>query len=141
VPPPGTTVLFGGQTETSNAVIGGRIDFGTWLQCDEFIGIGGRVWGLANDDSTFTLSSTDLPNQTIERPFIQSPSTPNSLGIADPFTGFDGSIRITEHSEVFGGDFYVRVRCAQSCLSRTDFVTGYQFARINESLNIHSDTQ
>lgn len=141
VPPPGTTVLYGGQTETSNARIGARIDFGTWLSCDECVGIGGRFWGLANDDSTFSLSSTNLPGQTIERPFVQSPDTANSLVVADPFTGFDGSINITTRSEVFGADAYARIRCYQSCTSRTDFVTGYQFARINESMQIHSETQ
>jgi Putative beta barrel porin-7 (BBP7) len=141
VPPPGTTVLFGDQTLTSNARVGGRIDFGTWLQADEFIGIGARLWILDNEDTTFAASSTDLPNQTIERPFIQAPSTPNSLVIADPFTGFDGNIQITTRSEVFGADGYVRIRCAQSCISRTDFVTGYQFSRINEALRINSSTQ
>ncbi|MGI8978455.1 MAG: BBP7 family outer membrane beta-barrel protein [Pirellulaceae bacterium] len=141
VPPSGTTVLFGDRTETSSARIGGRFDFGTWLSFDECVGIGGRYWYLDNDQSTFALDSADLPGQTIERPFIQSPDTPNSLVIADPFTGFDGSIRIAEHSEAFGADAYIRIRCYQSCLSRTDFVTGYQFARINESLRINSSTQ
>lgn len=141
VPPPGTTVLFGGENVTSNARVGGRIDFGTWFNCDEFVGIGGRVWGLANDDTDFSLNSTDLPNQTIERPFIQSPDTQNSLVVADPFSPFDGDISVTTRSEVFGADAYVRIRCRQSCMSRTDFVTGYQFARINESLQIHSETQ
>ena len=141
VPPPGTTVLFGDGTQTGSARIGGRIDFGTWLTFDECVGIGGRYWYLDNDQSTFALDSADLPGQTIERPFIQSPDTANSLVIADPFSGFDGSIRIALHSEVFGADAYVRIRCYQSCLSRTDFVTGYQFARINESLRISSSTQ
>ncbi|MCE9525095.1 MAG: BBP7 family outer membrane beta-barrel protein [Planctomycetales bacterium] len=141
VPPPGTTVLFGGQTENSNARVGARVDFGTFLGCDEFIGVGGRFWGLANDDTSFSLNSTDLSGQTIERPFLQAPNTPNSLVIADPFNEFNGNIRITTRSEVFGADAYVRVRCRQSCMSRTDFVTGYQFTRINESLRIASDTQ
>ncbi|MFN0017059.1 MAG: BBP7 family outer membrane beta-barrel protein [Pirellulaceae bacterium] len=141
VPPPGTTVLYGGETETSNARIGGRIDFGTWVGCDEFIGIGGRFWGLANDDTNFSLNSTDLPGQTIERPFTQSPNTPNSLVVADPFNQFNGNISVNTHSEVFGVDAYARIRCRQSCMSRTDFVTGYQFARINESLQIHSSSQ
>ena len=51
VPPPGTDVLFGGRTKSSNARVGLRIDFGTWLSCDECVGIGGRVWGLDDDDS------------------------------------------------------------------------------------------
>ena len=59
-------------------------------------------WGLDDDDSTFAISSTDLPNQTIERPFIQSPSTPNSLVIADPFTGFDGNISVATALGGFG---------------------------------------
>jgi hypothetical protein len=141
VPPPGTTVLFGDETLTSSARIGGRIDFGTWLTFDKCVGIGGRYWGLKNDESTFSLDSADLPGQTIERPFIQSPDTPNSLVIADPFIGFDGSIRIALSSEVYGADIYARIRCCESCFSRTDFVTGYQFARINESLQISSSTQ
>lgn len=141
VPPPGTDVLFGDRTESSNARAGLRLDFGTWLTFDECVGIGARVWGLGNDDSTFALSSTDLPGQTIERPFIQSPDTQNSLVIADPFTGFSGNISVATRSEVFGGDLYARIRCHQSCASRTDFITGYQFTRINESLRIHSNTQ
>jgi hypothetical protein len=140
VPPAGTEVLFGGQTQTSNAKIGGRIDFGTWVTYDECVGIGGRFWGLQKDQTTFALSSADFTSQTIERPFTDS-SGPNSLVIADPFTGFGGNIRITSSSDVYGADAYVRIRCGQSCMSRTDFVTGYQFTRINESLQIHSDTQ
>ena len=61
--------------------------------------------------------------------------------MADPFNQFNGNISVTTHSEVFGADAYVRVRCRQSCMSRTDFVSGYQFARINESLQIHSSSQ
>jgi hypothetical protein len=141
VPPPGTTVLYGGQTETSDARIGARIDFGTWLTCDECVGVGGRFWGLANGDTTFSLNSANLPDQTIERPFVQSPNTANSLVVADPFTGFDGSINVSTRSEIFGADAYARIRCYQSCTSRTDFVTGYQFTRLNESLLIHSETQ
>ncbi len=141
VPPPGTTVLLGDGTQTSKARTGIRMDFGTWLQCDELVGIGVRLWGLADDQTTFALSSTDLTNQTIERPFVQTDGTPNSLVVADPFTGFDGNIRVTSSSEIFGADAYARIRCYQSCRSRTDFVTGYQFGRINESLQIHSQTQ
>jgi len=141
VPPPGTTVLFGGDTQTSSAKIGGRLDFGTWLTCDEFVGLGGRIWGLENDRNTFALSSANFTDQTIERPFIDAAGAPNSLVIADPFSGFGGNVRVATSSAVFGGDIYARIRCYQSFCSRTDFVTGYQFTRINESLQIHSNSQ
>ncbi len=141
VPPPGTTVLFGGETFNSSVKIGGRLDFGTWLGCDECVGIGGRFWGLENENRNFAVNSADLPGQTIERPFIQSPATPNSLVVADPFTPFAGNVNVSTSSETFGADAYVRIRCGQNQFSRTDFITGYQFARINESLAIHSDTQ
>src|SRR3954465_13287449 len=120
VPPPGTTVLFGDDTQTSSAKIGGRLDFGTWLTCDEFLGLGGRVWGLENDRNTFALSSANLTDQTIERPFIDVSGDPNSLVIADPFTGFGGNVRVSTSSAVYGADAYVRIRCYQSFSSRTD---------------------
>jgi putative beta barrel porin BBP7 len=141
VPPPGEIVLYGGEIEGGSPQGGARIDFGTWLGPDECLGIGGRFWGIGKERLRFDADSDSLPDQTIERPFIDANGDPDSLVVADPFTPFDGSISVVSSSEVFGVDAYARLGWCRMCDFRVDLIGGYQFSRINEELLIDSSTQ
>lgn len=137
---PGDIVLYGGEIEGGSPQGGARIDFGTWLDPDECVGIGGRFWGLGKERLRFLADSDSIAEQTIERPFIQDPDDPESLIISDPFTPFEGSIDVVSSSEVFGADAYARLAWCRVCDIRVDLIAGYQFTRINEELRISSDT-
>lgn len=141
VPPPGDIVLYGGDIESGSPQGGARIDFGTWLDPDECLGIGGRFWGIGKERTRFSADSDTLPDQTIERPFVDVSGAPNSLVVSDPFTPFDGSIQVVTASEVFGADAYARMSWCRMCDFRIDCIAGYQFSRINEELSIDSSTQ
>ena len=141
VPPPGDIILYGGEIEGGSPQGGARIDFGTWLGPDECLGIGGRFWGLGEERLRFAADSESLPDQTIERPFIDANGDPDSLVVSDPFTPFTGSISVVSTSEIFGADAYARLPWCRMCDFRVDLIGGYQFSRINEELTIDSNTE
>jgi hypothetical protein len=136
---PGEIVLFGGEIEGGSPQGGARIDFGTWLDTEECLGIGGRFWGIGEERTRFHADSETLPDQTIERPFIDAVTGPDSFIVSDPFTPFAGSIDVVTSSEVLGADAYARMAWCRMCDFRVDLIAGYQFTRINESLRIDTD--
>src|SRR5690606_32405005 len=51
-----------------------------------------------------------------------------------------GHVRVAGESEIMGGDVTVRGLLSQSSRTRVDFIAGYHWARIDESLTIFSST-
>jgi hypothetical protein len=62
---------------------------------------------------------------------------PNAINVAG---ALGGSLSIDTHSEVYGGDVLFRKRMQCACEGRLDFVVGYQFSRLEESINIQAST-
>jgi len=136
---PGEIVLYGGEIVSGSPQGGFRLDIGTWLDAEECLGIGGRFWGLGEERTRFHADADTLPDQTIERPFIDAVTGPESFIVSDPFTPFAGSIDVVTTSEVLGADAYARMAWCRVCDFRVDLIAGYQVTRINESLRIDTD--
>ena len=142
VPPPGTTVLYGGRHRNQQCPHR-RPHRLRHLAADamRFVGVGGRFWGLANDDSAFALNSDGLPTKPSSVRSSSHRAHRTRSSSPTPSRGSTATSASTAQSEVFGVDATPASAAAKAACSRTDFVTGYQFARINESLRIHSGTQ
>jgi hypothetical protein len=136
---PGQIVLYGGDIEGGSPQGGIRIDLGTWLDTQECLGIGGRFWWLGEERTRFHADGDTLPDQTIERPFIDAATGPDSFIVSDPFTPFSGSIDVVTTSEIYGADAFARMAWCRVCEFRVDLLVGYEFTRINESLRIDTD--
>jgi hypothetical protein len=129
-------ILFGGGNSDFGPQPGGRLTLGLWLDDHECCGVGGRFWALGDGNVDFQQS--DVAGGTLSRPFIQADTgTPQAINIAGQL---GGSIDIETRSEVHGGDVLFRKRCDCSCVGSLDFVFGYQFARLDEVIDIQTTT-
>ena len=135
----GEIPLYGGEVEGGSPQGGARFDLGTWLDPEECIGVGWRIWGIGQEKLRFFADTESLPDQSIERLFFFSDGTAEPLVISDPNFGITGSIDVVSTSEIFGTDVYTRLHWREACGIRLDLVGGYQLTRINEELRIRSD--
>ncbi len=136
---PGATILFGGGPQAADATIGGRIDIGTWLNPCHTLGIGGKFFALSDEQLDYTASSAQLQtDQLIAVPFTRVGTGADAFIVASnggPQT-INGSVAFHATSEVFGAEAYARLLLRSDCSSRVDFITGYQFGRVNDGLSL-----
>lgn len=135
---PDATVLFGGERETSQLQAGLRVDIGTWLDQGQCFGIGNRFFMLGKDSTRYQRNSDQ--NRVLAMPFFN-----DDLGMEDAllvaYPGLrEGSIDISDSSEVFGNDLYAKILFCRTNSGRIDFITGYHFSRINDFMAIRSLT-
>jgi hypothetical protein len=129
-------VFFGGGRSDFGPQPGGRLTLGLWLDDHECFGVGGRYWALG--DGNIDFRQADVGGGNLSRPFIDANTgNPNAVNIAG---ALGGSIGIETRSEVHGGDVLFRKRCECSCEGSLDFVFGYQFARLDEVIDIRTST-
>lgn len=134
---PNATVLFGNETVGEDARPGGRITLGGWFDDCRTCGVEGRFFALGEQQVRFSADSTAFP--ILARPF-RDPIAMTQEATLLAFPGFTGpgNINIASTSDVLGGDALFRWQAARSATTTMDFLVGYQFSRIDESLNINS---
>ena len=135
---PDTTVLFGGDYG-EGLRNGGRVTVGRSLgQTGEF-SLNGRFFALEDSsDGFFAASATGDP--ILARPFYNALlGQQDALLVAYPGVSADGSIGIQTHNDVLGADVYLRNIFWWDECKRIDFLVGYQFTRIDDSVAIASD--
>ena len=133
---PDATVLFGLDRETSQVQPGMRLDFGTWLDPSQCIGIGNRFFFLGKDSIRFSRSSAE--NAVLGIPFFSELDEENS-GLLISFPDLlEGRVDINGSNEVFGNDVYAKFLVCRTNSGRIDLITGYHFSRINDFLRIES---
>jgi hypothetical protein len=131
---PDATILFGGDTEPSDMSVGGRFDVGFWTDLRQCYGIGWRFFGLGTDGLDFAITSLDNPVLAV--PVVDF-ATGNNDAVLVAYPGLrTGSISVGGESELYGNDVYGRFLLCRNCVSRWDFITGYHFSRINDSLEL-----
>jgi len=127
---PDAAILFGNGRIGSSIQGGGRIDFGTWLNPTQCVGIGDRVFGIGKDASTFTANSANTPVLAI--PFVNfATGANNALLIAYPGLR-SGAINVALNSSLISNDVYVKFLLCRDYIHRLDFITGWNYTRVNE---------
>ena len=127
----GVSLLYGNQTVGDQARPGGRLSFGWAGGPYQRQGWLARVYFLETGTADFSANSDDIPG--LARPFLDV-----SGNLPDPNAVRVDSLHVRSESDFVGGDVLMRQMIHLSPLARVDLLLGYQFARIDESLQINS---
>jgi hypothetical protein len=152
-------VLFGGSSLLTGLRSGGRLRFGTWLNCCETVGIEAEYFSLPQATQTFSASSDGTGNPILARPFFNiAPITPGvAPGNDSELVSYPGmlagtvSVRATSRLDGAGLRMVFRGCCSQWCepgdcevpvLNRsvqTTYFLGTRYLRLAEGLQINEN--
>ncbi len=142
-----SNVVLGGP----DSAIGGtdltpglRANFGFWLDANQTVGAGGRVFGLFPDDVSHEFESDGVttlgvprldidgvPNLPLESALIVAQDSQNSG--RDP-----GAIRVDHDMDFIAAEAYGKLLMARTGCSRADLIGGYSFLRLDDSLSLYT---
>lgn len=134
-----TRVLVGQDRIMERLGSGGRLTIGTWLDERQCYSLVGRGW--YGGHKSYDYGQNQDQTSILTRPFFnvsdgQTPGADTQI-IAFPERA-SGSIHIDAESEAFGADVSIRQFLYGDLGATVDFLYGYQFMRLNESLGIAS---
>jgi len=135
---PGSVDYFGGTQDWNQSVQGIRGEFGWQFgsgMCDtlQFRFFDAGAQSLTFDSPVAGVPSIVRPYQT-PVPLAQSAVSVKEPGISN------GAVLAHGTSDVYGGDLLFRRIWKQSCDTKTEWLAGYQQARLNDSIDVHSTT-
>lgn len=160
---PGTVILDGGNRVDGYGRSGGRITLGTWLNANQTIGIEGDYFALNNGVSSYSGSSLHTP--ILSRPFYDTSLTsvtgtigttvigPNAELVAEPGV-LAGTVSANTWTVLQGAGIRGRFNlcCKQTCSddfccpslngpagSRLDFLLGYRYLQLRDSVSINEN--
>jgi len=133
-----TTTIYGNDPIGTQLRNGGRITyshlFGDGCTTGTF-----RFWGISNGAETF--STTSANNPTIARPFFDATlGGQNAFLVAFPGLTGPSSINVTSKNSLLGIDAWGSRNWYNDGGSSIDVLGGYQFTRMDDSINIASNT-
>jgi hypothetical protein len=132
---PGAHVLFGGSLSDGAARSGGRFTLGTWLDCDQKIGIEGSYFLLEAKSNNFFASSNG--SAILARPFINANTGAQDSQLVS-FPGLvSGSVGANSTSGLFeGAGVLGRYNLCCGCCYRVDLVGGYRYLHFRDGVDI-----
>ena len=131
-----TSVLFGNQEISDDAVNGVRSTFGLWLDDAKSIGIGLRYFDMESQDVGYANQSNGDP--ILARPFFNSDPGVNAedaLLVAYPGIS-TGGVNITSQTDVGGFDAFARYNLFCGYGNRIDFIGGYQHTEVDDVITV-----
>ena len=156
---PNTRILAGADSYHDDALDGGRLRFGLWLDSCHTWGVGAEYFSLSSSNDMFAASSDGMP--ILARPFYDvSGGFENSQLIAynNGLEGGDllrGTVTVNSESDLVGGGFRFRklrhadegctnwflCGCPEHFCSRTELAFGYRFLQLSEGVTITEELQ
>jgi hypothetical protein len=145
---PGTTTLIGGRNYNTDWRSGFRVYGGAWLDQGQRFGVSGDYFFLGNS-TTREVAGSD-GSQIVTRPFTNN-VVRNADGTFTPVAAFPdtelvsfpnvlaGQIAVTTQSEFTGAGVNGIVNLACSPCGRLDFLIGYRYLNLNDTLYIRED--
>jgi hypothetical protein len=135
---PTTTILFGNELVNEEVQAGGRVIWGLWLDRDHNVAATGRFFGLGGDSESFT---SDPGLAVLARPFNNAVLVgfpPDALPITSPGL-VEGTINATARTDnIISAEAGLEIMMHRDRLRRVDLIAGYQFLRLDDSLQIDS---
>jgi len=129
---PNTSVLFGGGHIGSDVHSGGRLTLDYWLDHYRLSGIEATYLGVARDTTRFAATSDDWP--ILARPYFDvTGGVEAAMLVAHP-DFLTGSISATSSTEFQSVEVLFRRALVRGYINGIDFVVGWRFARLDESL-------
>ena len=130
----GTSVLFGGGLAGLNANSGWLAAMGYWFDDCQRIGIEAGYLGFGQETTRFSASNLGTP--IIARPFYDAKySTQDAILVAHP-EFLEGSVSCELSSRLQAVEVLLRRNVFQGDCDKVDFLIGWRFARLDESLRI-----
>lgn len=135
---PGSVDYFGGTQDWNQSVQGIRGEFG-WRfgagMCDT---LQFRFFDAGAQSLTFDSPVSGVPS--IVRPYqTPVPLAQSAVSVKEPGIS-NGAVLAHGTSDIYGGDLLFRRIWSQSCDTKTEWLAGYQQARLNDSIDVHSTT-
>jgi hypothetical protein len=138
----GTSVLAGKDNFNSDNAPGFRVRTGFWVDESNTYGFEGSYFFLGRRSDDHTVFATSL-TPIIARPFfdaaptalVNGAPTPGSLAITYPGL-VSGIVTTSATNELYGADVNFRKNCDCSANSRIDFLAGYRYMRLKDTLEI-----
>jgi hypothetical protein len=138
---PGTQILFGGQTIDTLARSGGRITMTRWLDGSDLTGLEfvGIFVGDDYHSGNFDLQSQGIP--LLARPFFNATSNQEDSELVAFPNVLAGRVRVNSYSEVYSAAALVRHNIGSGDSGRIDFLGGYRFFKLRETLSIRENLE
>lgn len=137
---PTTSVLYGDSVK-QDLRHGGRFSVGFWADPDQSWGIESNYFFLGQRSVNFTGASFGGP--ILARPFVNAltglEAVEQVANPADPARGIlpqTGIVGVTNQSHLWGTEIDGLCNICQDCRHRFDFVWGFRYLELQESLNI-----
>ena len=135
---PGADVLFGGSYLGDEDQAGGRITLGVWLDRCHNTSAVARFFALGGASDHFEASSDGDP--ILARPFFNVLLDQNDALLV-AFPGLTtGSIDASLTNDFYSFQTYFQMMLDRTCNRRIDAIAGYQFARLEDELQIDSSS-
>ncbi len=137
---PGSTDLFGGTQNLNQSVQGLRGEFGWRFGVANCNTLQFRFFDAGAQSLTF--DSPISSASSIVRPYqdgSQNPIVQDAVSIKEPGVS-NGSVLAHAFSDVQGGDILLKGLWLKNCDSTTEWLLGYQNARLTDSIDVHSTT-
>ncbi|HIF33818.1 MAG TPA: hypothetical protein EYQ75_19645 [Planctomycetaceae bacterium] len=136
----GGTALFGGNRVGEGLQSAGRLDLGFWFDDCESNGIGVRFFAVEGDRSGLFATSDGTGVPILATPYFDLNSAQDEAIVA-AFPGiFAGSVNARAENDMLSAETYARFLIARSGLDRIDFISGYHYARVSDSVELTSST-
>lgn len=134
-----TSVLFGEGMVNTNANSGWRITMGYWFDDCQGTGIEASYLGLGQKTTHFFASSQDT--SIIARPFFDAQFDTQSAMLAAYPNVLEGSVSCSMSSQFQAVEVLFRRKIFQGDCDHMDFLIGWRYARLDESLRINQSSQ
>lgn len=135
---PGSVDYFGGTRDWNQSVQGIRGEFGWKFGAQTCNTLQLRFFDAGAQSLTFDSPTANVPS--IVRPYqTPSPLAQAAVSVKEPGIS-NGAVLAHGSSEVSGGDLLFRKIWLQNCDVTTEWIAGYQQARLTDSIDVHSTT-
>jgi Putative beta barrel porin-7 (BBP7) len=131
---PGTTVLYGGKHLDDGTRSGVRVRFGGWLDDCRTCGLEASYFILGNSTNNFTANGG-----IIGRPFLNSTTGQQDAELVNYPNTVMGSVSVNNSTGLTGFDTNFRKNLRCDCCSRTDFIVGFRYLKLDDDLTISED--
>ncbi len=133
---PGTQILFGNDSYDEDLRGGIRFSFGYWLDHGHCQGIEAYIFSLEEASLSYSNSSTGgLP--ILARPFFDASQQQYVAQLLAHPDVANGQFDFNFSTETTGAGVLLRTNAARSCEHNVDFLGGYRYTRVEDSLNIN----
>jgi len=131
---PNTSVLFGGGHIGSDVHSGGRLTLDYWLDPCGLAGIEATYLGIGRATTRFAATSDEWP--ILARPYFDVTNGLEAAMLVAHPDFLTGTIEATSSTEFQSVEVLLRRALARGHINGIDFVVGWRFARLDESLRV-----